>query len=248
MKLIEFFFQIEKTVDSETSILKAYDFWSYDGMDTYYFFKAYEKYSDVGIEGYVEQICDFEFFLGDELYVDWEKLQPLFGIEIADNPEIPDFEPAMRNQYLVIRGSCLGNCSKQIIPSYGYAARVLPSCEPVVELTHKGDSLHGDTELVIKGLKPPDKVKVGATVLTLKYADYLDMIFNAAYWMGYCHNLDVVMLNFDFSPTEREPELNFNYAYFAVQVKGNQMQLVTNPQKIKRLYRDYSTLPFVDYY
>jgi len=246
MKLVEYFFDIEKSDDVSSFSAKNYDFWSFDGQGTYYSFKCYEKFVDTDISGFMRRMCDFEFSFDAEYRVEWGNLQLLFSIEITDNSEAPELKPVKSNQCLMIRGFCAGECSERIIPYVGYATKILPSCEPIIKITRCGESLPINATLVVEGLKSSSAVKIGLIVTTRKNADYVDMLFDAAYWMRYCHCLDVVLLNLDDSTIDAESGVNFDHVYCAVHIKNNQMQLITNKQKIERLYNIYSVCPSAD--
>ena len=246
MKFIEYFFCIKKSDDISSFSEEEYNFWSQDDKGIYYCFKCYEKFCNIDISVFMQRMCGFDFNFNDEFYVDWNKLQPLFNIEITDDSEMPERKPLVSNQLVIIRGFCKGECSQSIIPYMGYSMQLLPSCEPIMKITRGGETLPNDVTIIIEGLQKPSTVKIGSIVKTHKNAEYTDLLFDTAYWTKYCSQLDVVIFNFDYAPTVHGGEPDFTQAYCAVHIKGNQIKVITNVQKIKKLYDAYSSCPAVD--
>lgn len=244
MNLAEYLFQIEKCEGEMAESYEVCDFWSIDEQGAYYFF--IHKFDFSG--SFTELLCDFEFDKDEMLFVDWQALQPLFQISISNPSDFPKRDPGARNQLIVIRGRCSGQCAESIKPYYGYAAHLIPSCEPVRRLTRDGDALfdawRDDTEFEISNLEADEKVRIGTAVWSQKYATFTSMLLDAAYWANCCRCVDAVIFNLDFMPEVNRPETD--WAYAAIHIKDDQLEVVRG-KALEKLYHRYCRYPAMDY-
>lgn len=246
MTLAEYLFKIEKVRDEDAAAGGVYDFWSVDGQNTYYFFTCGDGHDLYDLSDLTELLCDFEFYQGEMRFVDWQELQPLFDIRISDDSEFPEHEPSMRNQVIVIRGTCSGQCAERIKPYDGYTTGLVPCCEPIFELTSNGDALlyGSDAELEIENLKADKNVKVGTAVRSQKNASFKSMFYDAVVWVKYCKCVDAVIFNLDSYLNMADSDTAGAYA--AIHIKNGQLRIVTG-EALKKLYRQYCKYPAIDY-
>lgn len=242
MTLAEYLFQIEKCTEITEASYGVYDFWSIDDQSIYYFFNRKFDFS----ENFVELLCGIDLYEDEMLFINWQTLQPLFNISISDPADFPEKEPLMRNQLIVIRGTCSGQCPGKFIPRYGYVARMLPSCEPVSRITDDGKLLCSlrDDDFEVCGLKADGNVKIGTALWSQKFATFRDMLFDAVYWANCCKCVDAVIFNLDTDPQVNRPETDGAYA--AIHIKDGKLKVVTG-SALEKLYHKYCRYPAVDY-
>lgn len=149
---------------------------------------------------------------GDSVYADYTKLEFLRGITVEG--DAPTEEPNQRNQLIAIRGTCDHKCPQCIEKYNGYALREIPSC---------------------------DKNLVGTTVWTSKWATLSDFMLDVFMWLRQCRGLDVLIINFDFTPDEYNRELDFGYAACSILVQGNTVKFLSDKDGIPKLYKKYAT-------
>lgn len=250
MNLAEYFFKIEKEEDTNITIGKGCDFWSVDEQSVYYYFTCrnesnsygpYNPYDAYDTRSVIEALCDCEFerFSDEMVFVDWKNLQPLFAIYISEKSDFPKEDPVLRNQTMVIRGTCSGRCSNSIIPYDGYAARLVPCCEWICQLTKDGTKLpEGGVGLESQNLKAGKSVKVGRDVFSRKYATFVDMLIDAAVWAKYCKCVDAVIFNLDSYSNMADAA----GAYAAIRIKNGQLEVVIG-ERLKKLYHQYGKYP-----
>ena len=78
---------------------------------------------------------------------------------------------------------------------------------------------------------------------TAKWATDVDIIKDILGWLKYCKGLDVLIVNFDFTPnpfSEDNRELDFEYVCFCALVQGNNIKFINDAKDIGRLYHKYS--------
>lgn len=243
MNLVEYLFHIERCSEV-TASYEVCDFWSVDEQGVYYFFTHKFDFAD----SFTGLLCDFEFYNDEMLFVDWQTLQPLFNSSISDPADFPKRDPVMRNQLIVIRGTCSGQCAERIRPYYGYAARLLPSCEPIRQITRDKNALfdawRNEADVEICDLKADENVKIGTAIWSQKYATFADMLLDAAYWADCCRCVDAVIFNFDVYPQVNC--LETDKAYAAIHIRDGQLEVVTG-KALEKSYRKYCRYPAVDY-
>ena len=247
MSLAEYFFRIEKRSETEGISDGVCDFWSVDEQGIYYFFTciSHDIYEAVD---FTHCLCGFEFSFCEMLFVDWQTLQPLFQVGISDHSYFPEHEPIMRNQLIVIRGTCSGQCAKSIRPCKGYVTRLIPSCEPVRQITRDGNALIdvGRNRMAFRicNLKADKNVRIGTAVWSQKNANFADMLQEAAYWALCCKCADAVIFNLDLYPRADFSETDGAYA--AIHIKNGQLKIVMG-DALEKLYQKYCGYPAMDY-
>lgn len=244
MKLIEYLFDITET-DSEDKINKAdSDMWSYH--DNIYL--SYKVSNKISIDNYNSVISTVSGHRKDKeaVYVEFNALSFYYEIEIDDASDLRMAEPIMDNQLVCIRGKCDCNCSKVIMAYDSDFLRLIPSCEPVYSLAHHWLEYKYDCNLQIENLQMLTS-KVGTSVFTIDWVDYIAMLFDVCQWIKLCKGLDVLIVNFDIHPTSRRPELSFESAFCAFHIQGIHIRVISEAAEIKKLYDEYKKYEAVDY-
>ena len=78
--------------------------------------------------------------------------------------------------------------------------------------------------------------KVGTSVFTIDWVDYIAMLFDVCQWIKLCKGLDVLIVNFDIHPTSRRPELSFESAFCAFHIQGIHIRVIIEAAEVKKLY------------
>lgn len=231
MNLAEYFFQIETCQETAVQSYHAFDFWSMDEQETYYFF-TYPGENVCEMSDFTDELCGFTFSSREMRFVDWQTIRPMFTIGLSAPSGFPKQEPLMRHQLIVIRGSCSGPCAKFIRPRNGYAAGLIPPCGPVRQITCGGTSLP-DKICILKAETP---VTIETARLSSKHAVFMDLLLDAACWASCCQCADAVLWNLDWHSLETPPETH--KAYAAIRIKNGQLTVFTG-KALERLSRQY---------
>lgn len=211
---LDLIFDCTITDDMEVVTSENYDFYSImpDGK----FILMRNKSFMNELNYFLEFITGEESFdwqsKGDNLYLDYSKFEYFRGITIEG--ELPIKEPVQRNQLIAIRGTCNHACPLNIEQYDGYALREIPSCNGKL---------------------------VGTTIWSCRYAAFDDFMWDVFMWMRQCKGLDVLIINFDFTPNEYEPELDFGFVCYSILIQGNVIKFLSNKKEIEKLYKKYAT-------
>ncbi len=152
-----------------------------------------------------------DFGCEDNFYIEYSKLEFLRDIMIEGS--MPAGEPYQRNQLIAVLGTCDHKCPQCKEEYDGYCLRAIPNC-------------NGNL--------------VGTTVWTRKLATLSDFMEDVFMWMKQCKGLNVLIINFDYTPDEKHPDLNFEQAYCSILIQGNAMKFLSNKDHIQKLYKKYA--------
>ena len=237
-----------KTVDNGI-ILNGYKFYSVTPDGKFLYYKKADSLIDTEQymfnylnidEAYYFYTPDWEERADDDLiYLDYSHIEPLLSVTVEGTLD-RNIYPKCRKQFVAIRGICDHQCPKNLPDNLsGYSLHKLPSC---------------------------DGKYVGTTVWTGKINNNEDTIKDIWDWLSYCKGLDVLIINFDNTPTPFDDadsrigninsdilikgsnpdiktisDLDFDSVCFCALVRGSTIRFINDVAEIEQLYHEYSS-------
>lgn len=211
MRLFDLLFA---SIETEHEIdSKAYKFYSITPEHKFLFYGNSGLMDDLDFDEYAFDYLSINSceVYDDPVYIEYSNLKPLFNITVEGY--MGQYGGVNRNQFVAVRGTCNHKCQGNCPDDYtGYTLHKLPCC---------------------------DKKYIGSTMWTGKWNNNADTINDIWNWLKYCKGLDVLIINFDYTPGPEEG-LDFEHVCFCALVKGTHIRFISDKEEIGKLYYEYS--------
>lgn len=147
------------------------------------------------------------------MFVPYEELEKFDCVEVKFDG-LPFYEGCQRKPLVCVRGICDKNCS--------------------IKYTDEEDlDFYCFHEVPCTNCRPDWNCWTG------KHPDFFNLLADTVEWVTLCSSVDTLVVLFDFTPNDYEPDLYFDSSY-ALRVKDKKIEIIGDTDKIEKLYKEFN--------